>query len=128
MQVHPIEPKLKPPGIERLKLNCDELLSNLAFKINLRRYMQVTLRDVIVRFRLLQDVNYLSSVHRVHSVLDVPEHLVRLKYQDDESEWCVLGSDSDLKAGRHTRLSFPFQYTSGQAEMEDSASVHGYTG
>ena len=24
-------------------------------------------------------------------------NLVKLKYQDDEDEWCILGSDSDLK-------------------------------
>ena len=38
MQVDPIEPKVKPPGSERLKLKCDVLLSNAAFKFNLRRY------------------------------------------------------------------------------------------
>jgi hypothetical protein len=29
---------LKPSGTERLKLNCDDLLSNVAFNFNLRRY------------------------------------------------------------------------------------------
>jgi len=29
---------LKAPGINRFKLNYDKLLSNFAFKINLRRY------------------------------------------------------------------------------------------
>ena len=38
MQVDPIQSKLKPPGIKRVKLNCDILLSNSAFKFNLRRY------------------------------------------------------------------------------------------
>ena len=38
MQVDPINPKLKQPGIKRLKLKCDELLSSFAFKFNLRRY------------------------------------------------------------------------------------------
>jgi hypothetical protein len=32
---------LKPPGTKRLKLKYDELLSNLAFKFNLRRYNMV---------------------------------------------------------------------------------------
>ena len=36
MQVDPIKPKLKPPGIERLKLKYDEPPSNFAFKFNLR--------------------------------------------------------------------------------------------
>ena len=41
MQVHPIKPKLKPPGTKRLKLECDGLLSNFGFKFNLRRYTKV---------------------------------------------------------------------------------------
>ena len=39
MQVDPIKPTLKAPGITRLKLKCDKLLSNFAFKFNLRRYI-----------------------------------------------------------------------------------------
>ena len=38
MQVDPIKFGLKAPGSERLKLKYDELLSNVAFKTNLRRY------------------------------------------------------------------------------------------
>jgi hypothetical protein len=38
VQVDPIKPTLKAPGTKRLKLNYDELLSNFAFKFNLRRY------------------------------------------------------------------------------------------
>ena len=38
VQVNPMKPKLKPPGTERLKLQCDTLLSTSAFKTNLRRY------------------------------------------------------------------------------------------
>jgi len=38
VQVDPIKPKLKPPGAKRLKLECDEPLSKLGFKFNLRRY------------------------------------------------------------------------------------------
>ena len=34
-----MNPKLKPPGAKRLKLNCDVLLSTSAFKFNLRRYI-----------------------------------------------------------------------------------------
>jgi hypothetical protein len=42
VQVDPIKYKLKPPGIKRLKLDCDVLLSTSAFKFNLRRYSVVT--------------------------------------------------------------------------------------
>ena len=41
MQVDPIKPKLKPPGTNRLKLNCDVLVSTSAFKFNLRCYTKV---------------------------------------------------------------------------------------
>ena len=40
VQVDPIKPTLKAPGSGRLKLKCDEPLSNFAFKFNLRRYTQ----------------------------------------------------------------------------------------
>jgi hypothetical protein len=33
-------PKLKPPGTKRLTLKYDMLLSNFAFKFNLRRHMK----------------------------------------------------------------------------------------
>jgi hypothetical protein len=38
VQLDPIKPKLKPPGSARLKPECDDPLSRLAFKFNLRRY------------------------------------------------------------------------------------------
>ena len=42
MQVDPIKPTLKAPGIKLLKLKCDKPLSNFAFNFNLRRYTQVS--------------------------------------------------------------------------------------
>jgi len=41
VQVDPMNPTLKAPGSERLKLKCDDLLSNFAFNFNLRRYSEV---------------------------------------------------------------------------------------
>jgi hypothetical protein len=38
VQVDPIKPTLKAPGIKLLKLKYDKPLSNFAFKFNLRRY------------------------------------------------------------------------------------------
>jgi hypothetical protein len=35
-----MKPKLKPPGNNRLTVKCDMLLSNFAFKFNLRRYIK----------------------------------------------------------------------------------------
>ena len=40
MQVDPIQPTLKAPVSESLKLRCDELLSNVAFKFIFRRYSE----------------------------------------------------------------------------------------
>ena len=40
MQVDPMKPKLKPPGYQGLKLEFAGLLSNFAFKFNLRRYTE----------------------------------------------------------------------------------------
>ena len=42
VQVDTINPALKAPGSERLKLKYEERLSNFAFKSNLRRCMEVT--------------------------------------------------------------------------------------
>ena len=40
VQVDPIKPMLKAPATKRLKLEYDELLSNVAFKSNLRHYIE----------------------------------------------------------------------------------------
>jgi hypothetical protein len=42
VQVDPIKPTLKPPGIKRLKLKRGELLSSFAFKSILRRFTEVS--------------------------------------------------------------------------------------
>jgi len=39
VQIDPIKPTLKAPGAKRLNLKYDELLSNVAFNFNLRRYI-----------------------------------------------------------------------------------------
>jgi hypothetical protein len=44
VQVDPIKPTLKATGTERLKLKYEELLSNVGFKFNLRRYNWDTCR------------------------------------------------------------------------------------
>ena len=45
MHVDPIKPVLKPPGTQHLRLNYDGLLPSFAFKLNLRRYNQVKIRQ-----------------------------------------------------------------------------------
>jgi len=41
VQADPIKPMLKASGTKRLKVKFDTLLSNFAFKINLRRYTKL---------------------------------------------------------------------------------------
>ena len=40
VQVDPVRPTLKAPRTKRLKLKYDELLSNVSFNFNLRRYTE----------------------------------------------------------------------------------------
>jgi hypothetical protein len=47
VQVDPIKPKSKAPVSKSLKLKCDELLSNVAFKFNLRRYTEGAARALL---------------------------------------------------------------------------------
>jgi len=66
VHVDPIKPKLKPPGCKLLKLKCDVLLSNFAFKFNLRRY------NLIAKL-LKHDVNQRLGCGRAGS-RDVKQH------------------------------------------------------
>jgi hypothetical protein len=45
VHVDSVKLTLKPPGAERLKLICDELLSCFAFRFNVRRYITGCLRQ-----------------------------------------------------------------------------------
>ena len=47
MQVNPVKPTLKAPRTKRLKVKCDEPLSNFAFNFNLRRYKVAETKRVI---------------------------------------------------------------------------------
>ena len=42
VQLDPIKPTFKAPGIKLLELQYDELVSNFAFKLILRRYIKVS--------------------------------------------------------------------------------------
>jgi len=45
VRVDPIKPVLNAPGTKRLNLKYDEVLSNFAFKFNLRRYMMAAAKQ-----------------------------------------------------------------------------------
>jgi len=51
VQVDPIKPTVKAPGSKRLKLKCDEPLSNFAFKFNMRPYNLESAAHVFVPVR-----------------------------------------------------------------------------
>ena len=54
-----LKPKLNAPGTERLKLACQELLSNFGFKFNLRRYNMGT--RTTVRLANTQHLGFFES-------------------------------------------------------------------
>ena len=60
VRVDPIKPTLKASGTKRLTLKYDELLSNFAFKYNLRRYT------------VLGDACYVAGRCRFKPVLRAP--------------------------------------------------------
>ena len=49
VQLDPFNLTLKPPGTKRLKLECDDLLSNVGFNFNLHRYNPVEAVQVMSR-------------------------------------------------------------------------------
>jgi hypothetical protein len=48
-KLNPMKPMLKATGTRRLKLECDEPLSNFAFNFNLRRYKKAIREEVAQR-------------------------------------------------------------------------------
>jgi len=58
-----MKPTLEPPGIKRLKLKSQELLSSFAFKFNSRRYILVGVEGVAVE--ILHSYDTLSGLFKV---------------------------------------------------------------
>ena len=52
VRVDPIKPTLKAPGTKRLNLEYDEVLSNVAFDINMRLYTMEPVPDASVLAQL----------------------------------------------------------------------------
>jgi len=63
-----MNPKMKPPGTKRLKLEYDGPPSNFAFKFNLRRY-NVVVRD---ETRPISDPGRAVQVDRIKPMLKPP--------------------------------------------------------
>jgi hypothetical protein len=64
VQVDPIKPTLKPPRINLLTLKYDILVSNVAFKFNLRRYTVVAAKSDIEEFKTDLDAARLERQHK----------------------------------------------------------------
>jgi len=66
-QIDPIKTTLKAPGIKRLKLECDKLLSSFAFKYNFCRYNMVPARELTKpseRAEFMEDVREAGAYTR----------------------------------------------------------------
>ena len=81
VQVDPIKPTSKASGSERLRLKCDEPLSKIAFKFNLRRY---NLEPRVINS--IQNSDYRNLVGWCNS-----KHVLKL-----ETAWC----QREMKRGR----------------------------
>jgi len=69
VQLDPIKPTLKAPGMRPLKLTYDKPLSNFAFKFNLRRYMKA---EAPSKPTMPPKLLYLSEVGRCKLTLSNP--------------------------------------------------------
>jgi superfamily II DNA or RNA helicase len=54
VQLEPMKSMLKAPGVKRLKLKRNELLSSFTFKFNLRRYKEEAVRAMLQPYGLVQ--------------------------------------------------------------------------
>ena len=106
VQVDPIKPTLKAPVTKRLKLNCDEPLSNFAFKIILRRYNLEIIILVLVGSGgggAPTGVLRLFRLFRVFRVLKLGARMKKLEVgADTRSLFSSTSAVSDTQA-RHTK-------------------------
>ena len=106
VQVDPIKPTLKALGTKRLKLKYGELLSNVAFKFNLRRYnlafsfLSASFVRIVRLFRVSRMFRLIKSLKGLKSLFETL--LVSLP-----AFWNVgralHSSTSQLNLSRHTK-------------------------
>ena len=73
LQVDPIRLTLKAPGTKRLKLICDELLSSLAFNLNLRRYIMFSLLTRHTQGATLPFIQYVGTMAAVEAIQEAAD-------------------------------------------------------
>jgi hypothetical protein len=116
-QVDPIKPTLKAPVSKSLKLKHDELLSNFAFKFNLRRYTPV----FVMLFVMVGVAAYL------HYLLNKKARPLLHKFYPDLVElYPVDGSEhspGDVKAIMKKLAEFPLYRRQGLTLVQISAQL-----
>lgn len=58
--------------------------------------VKVSVEDAVVRIRLVTTNTYTELTKKLEEVLSVSVEAFKLKYQDDESDWCLLRNQEDL--------------------------------
>ena len=127
VQIDPIKPTLKVPGTKLLKLEYDEPLSNLAFKINVRRYMKDRMQrtgDAMIGFQPIDSMN-LPNFFRL--VLPNPRHLSREDLRDMMARmvgcrtWCHhadrIGATDHMRKVHRWYYSFSLRCTLGMIRL-----------
>jgi len=97
--------KLKPPGTKRLKLKHDILLSNVAFKFALRRYIEVQQLSADKGVQLLSEVGIAAQRQPRHL------HHMRTLTSPRNCFICVCGCFSRVVA--HGVFRFPLHLGAG---------------
>ncbi len=58
--------------------------------------VKVQVRDVLIRVRLVTNERYVELVDALTDLLDLQMSSCKLKYQDDEQDWCLLRNQEDF--------------------------------
>jgi hypothetical protein len=79
---------------------------------------KISFGEDTIRLKLTSDMSYADLVSRIRGSVDVDPARLRLRYKDDDEEWCTLAGDEDLDECR--AVSTP------KGVMRVQASVEGF--
>ena len=84
-----------------LSLDASEEMANFIDKLvkepeKESMVVKVQVRDVLIRVRLVTNERYVELVDALTDLLDVQMSSCKLKYQDDEQDWCLLRNQEDF--------------------------------
>jgi hypothetical protein len=126
VQVDPIKPTLKAPGIKLVKLKHDKPLSNIAFKFNLHRYTKVYIWEV--------PDDFVDVEMRVLAVFDgvaghlKPKNRTEFFAVEEGNEGIIAAADAAADAARvaeglHTKRCVTIFATEAAAELAAAAAA-----